>query len=100
MKFYGELPPFQKNLLGWLATIFICLIFGALAINISQLFLIPVFLIFFGSLPLLKSISCPRCGTSLNAPGSFIGIPVPSGWRRRNCIECGLDLTKKYRVNN
>jgi hypothetical protein len=96
---YANLPPFQKNLWSWLILIFTCLIFGALAINISHWFIVPAFLIFFGSLPLLNSIACPRCGTSLNSPGFLLGIPVASGWRRKKCIKCGLDLTKSYQAN-
>jgi hypothetical protein len=96
---YSSFPPFQRNFLAWSSVILLCLIFMALGLYVSQWFVLPVFLILFGSLPLLNSIVCPRCGTSLNAPGYLLGIPVPSGWRRKKCTKCGLDLTKPYQIN-
>jgi hypothetical protein len=95
---YSSFPPFQKNLLTWATVMTITLMFMALGLYVANWFVIPAFVTLFGSLPWLNSIVCPRCGTSLNSPGYLMGIPVPTGWDRKKCIKCGLDLTKSYKI--
>jgi hypothetical protein len=67
--------------------------FGALALALSELFVVPAMAWFMWLSVVVRRIRCPSCGTQVGTGGSR--VPAVNPIIARQCRQCGWDLSRE-----
>lgn len=86
------MTPLRKNQFTWLTLMLVGLLLIALALYVSNWFILPFVALIFGGQFILGRIVCSQCGTPVTFQGQLFGKSVYGGFIRRRCQACGADL--------
>ncbi len=89
------MTAYKKNLAAWLAIMISGIFWIALALYVSNWFLVPFIATVFLSRLVLIRVTCPNCGTPLiyEGEGVYRRFRPPTAFFRKKCARCGWNLT-------